>query len=304
MLERLFRRWDSPAEMRPRGELARSSETLSIRWLGTACHALTFRGETLVIDPFVSRPRFRQLLRPLRSDPRAIDRWIPAASAVVVGHAHYDHLLDAPLVARRTGAVVIGSRSTARVALGQGVERARIRAGDGAALDTEVGPFSVRLVPSRHAKIILGRASPFPGEIERVRQRPLRVHEYRDGGALGVLVRAGGTTVYHNGSADLVDAELSGAKADVVIAGIAGWRFTPRYVERLVKILQPRVVVPTHYDAFFSPLEDGVRLLPGVDMDAFVAEVRRVAPDVRVVAPTPFDELLVGAGANAFSVVS
>src|SRR5205823_10941887 len=138
-----------------------------------------------------------------------------------------------------------------------------------------------------------------PGEIARVRRRALRVHEYRDGGALGILVRAGGTTVYHNGSADLVDAELEGKRADVVIAGIAGWRFTPAYVERLLTILRPKLVVPTHYDAFFSPLEDGVRLLPGVDLHAFVAEVRRIAPGVRVVAPTPWVELLVAPGACA-----
>lgn len=303
VLERLFRRWDPPAELRPRSDLVRSSETLSIRWLGTACHKLEYAGRTLVIDPFVSRPRFRQLLRPLRSDEHAIARWIPDACGVVVGHAHYDHLLDGAAVAKKTGAIVLGSRSTARVALGQGVERGRIRATNEHGLATEVGPFAVELVPSRHAKILLGRASPFPGEIARTPRRPMRIHEYRDGGALGVLVRAGGTTVYHNGSADLVDAELDGKRADVVIAGIAGWRFTPGYVERLIRILRPKLVVPTHYDAFFSPLEDGVRLLPGVDLSAFVEEVRRVAPGVRVVAPTPWDDLLVAPAATSFSVV-
>lgn len=282
----------------------RSPETLSIRWLGTACHRLELAGRTLLIDPFVSRPRFRQLLRPLRSDPRAIERWTPAADAIVVGHAHYDHVLDAPMIARKTGAIVLGSRSTARVALGHGVERARIRAANEHGLSSEVGPFRVELVPSRHAKILLGRASPFPGEIARPKRRALRAHEYRDGGALGVLIRAGGTTVYHNGSADLVDAELEGHRADIVIAGIAGWRFTPRYVERLLTILRPKLVVPTHYDAFFWPLEDGVRLLPGIDVDAFAAEVNRIAPGVRVVAPTPWDDLLVAPGATAFSVTS
>jgi len=304
MLERLFRRWDPPAALRPRSALARSEATVSIRWLGTACHRIEHRGSTLLVDPFVSRPRFRDLLRPLRSDRGAVERWAPDAQAVVVGHAHYDHLLDAPLIAKRTGALVMGSRSTARVALGHGVERSRIRAASEHGLEAEAGPFSVRLVPSRHAKILLGRASPFPGEIRRARRRALRVHEYRDGGALGVFVRAGGTTIYHNGSADLVDAELEGLRADVVIAGIAGWRFTPRYLERLLAILRPRLVIPTHYDAFFAPLEDGVRLLPGVDIEAFVDEVRRFAPGVAVVAPTPFDELVIAPGASAFSVVS
>ena len=35
-----------------------------------------------------------------------------ALDAVLCGHSHYDHLLDAPLVARATGAKLVGSRTT------------------------------------------------------------------------------------------------------------------------------------------------------------------------------------------------
>jgi L-ascorbate metabolism protein UlaG (beta-lactamase superfamily) len=114
----------------------------------------------------------------------------------------------------------------------------------------------------------------------------------------------GGTTVYHNGSADLVDAALEGHSADVLLAGIAGWRYAPGYVERLVRILRPRLIVPTHYDFFFAPLEEGVRLLPGTSFERFLEECRRVAPGVPVVAPTPWEELLVSDGGKSFGIVS
>ncbi len=37
--------------------------------------------------------------------------------------------------------------------------------------------------------------------------------------------------------------------------------------------------------AFFAPLNDGVHLLPGIDLDGFVSEVVRVAPAVQVITP-------------------
>ncbi len=41
---------------------------------------------------------------------------------------------------------------------------------------------------------------------------------------------------------------------DVFLAGVAGRSFTERYWERILPRLDPRLVVPTHYDNFFTPL--------------------------------------------------
>jgi L-ascorbate metabolism protein UlaG (beta-lactamase superfamily) len=105
------------------------------------------------------------------------------------------------------------------------------------------------------------------------------------GGAFGILLRARGMAVYHNGSADLVDAAIEGARADVLLVGIAGRRRTHDYVARLCGLLRPSVIVPTHHDAFFTPLEAGVRLLPGIDLDGFVAEAGQAAPEAQIVTP-------------------
>ena len=44
---------------------------------------------------------------------------------------------------------------------------------------------------------------------------------------------------YHQGSADLIEDEIRDRGVDVFLCGIAGRRFTPRYVERIVATLQP-----------------------------------------------------------------
>jgi len=158
-------------------------------------------------------------------------------------------------------------------------------------------------LPSVHAKAACGRSFIFPGEIRRVRERALRVHEYRDGGALGVIVRARGITVYHNGSADLVDAALEGKRADVLLAGDRGLALRARL--RRAARAPPRAQGdrPDSLGRFFGPLEEGVRALPGTAFDDFLEEVRRVAPGVRVVAPTPWEELLVADGGRRIAVV-
>jgi L-ascorbate metabolism protein UlaG (beta-lactamase superfamily) len=115
------------------------------------------------------------------------------------------------------------------------------------------------------------------------------------GGAFGILVRArDGTSVYHNGSADLVDAELDGEHADVLLVGLAGRQATRDYLARLVRALKPSILVPTHHDAFFAPLDRGVHLLPNVDLDGFVAEARRLEPRSRVITAGYFEALAIG----------
>ena len=118
------------------------------------------------------------------------------------------------------------------------------------------------------------------------------------GGAYGILLRTRGLTIYHNGSADLIDAELGDTRADVLLAGIAGYRATRDYVARLCGLLRPNLVIPSHHDAFFAPLEEGLRLLPGIDLDGFFSEVKAHAPGARLVAPSYEETLVITDGAS------
>jgi L-ascorbate metabolism protein UlaG (beta-lactamase superfamily) len=280
------RREHRPLGPRPRGAHVR------VRWLGTAGHVVETATTTILIDPFLTRPSLlRTALRPLRSAPEAWWSWLPPrVDAILLGHSHYDHLLDAPAIARRTGARIVGSRSTASFARASGVPEAQIvelPAGGGM---LGVGDCELRFVPSLHGRVLAGRV-PFPGEVTAPPRLPARLTAYRMGGAFGICVRTPGPAIYHNGSADLVDAALDGVAADVLLVGLAGRQATPRYLARLTALLRPRLIVPTHHDAFFAPLEAGVRLLPGIDLAGFAAEAAREAPTARILTPT-YDDVL------------
>ena len=93
-----------------------------------------------------------------------------------------------------------------------------------------------------------------------------------------------GISLYHQGSADLDDAQLGHEPVDVFLAGVTGRQVTPRYWERILPKLDPRVLVPTHYDDFFAPLGEELKLVRKVDLDRVPDEVHAVSRDATVAA--------------------
>ena len=287
LYERLFPRFRPKRELRPEGSGA--GWGMRLTWLGTAGFIVETRETTLLVDPFVTRPGLRRILGRLVPDDLAIARHVPRrVAAVLCGHSHYDHAADAPRIARITSAKLVGSASTCAWGLAEGIEEDRLVRIPPRGASVRFGDLEVRFVPSRHGKVLLGRV-PLEGDVHGIPHTPARVWDYRMGGAFGILIKSPGLTLYHNGSADLVDAELDGERADILVAGLAGRRRTENYVARLVSALDPSLVVPTHHDAFFAPLERGLHLLPGIDLDGFVSDARLHAPAATIITPD-YDE--------------
>src|SRR4051794_3091224 len=89
---------------------------LAITWLGTAGYRIDYEGVSLLIDPYLSRVPLRNVVLRRRSlpDPALIDRHLgdlDGLAGILIGHTHFDHAIDAPLIARRHGAKVLGSSS-------------------------------------------------------------------------------------------------------------------------------------------------------------------------------------------------
>src|SRR6185437_8069501 len=137
------------ADTLDRGATAQKKGQVLVRWLGTAGFALEHAGHVVLIDPYLTRASLaRCLLSPLVPDEAAIARHVPRADAIVLGHTHFDHALDAPVIARRTGARVYGSRSAAALCRSRGVPAGQVEVverepGSEPAV-REVGPFELR----------------------------------------------------------------------------------------------------------------------------------------------------------------
>ncbi len=257
---------------------------LELTWLGTAGFRFAYQGVVVWIDPYVTRLALGDLVRRrvVRSADDAIARWIDRADAVLVGHTHFDHALDVPAIARRTGASVYGSRSLEHL-MGLHGLAAHARVVE-AHRDYEVGPVRFHLVPSVHSKLQLGLGIPYSGELTCEDLDALTPQAYRCGQVWGIWLEVAGMRFYHQGSADLLEHEVQDRGVDVFLCGISGRRFTPRYVERIVARLAPNAIVPTHYDDFFKPLGGASKFSFNVNLTGFADEVRRASSTLPIYA--------------------
>lgn len=260
---------------------------LELEWLGVSGYRLSYEGQTLFIDPYLSRVPFRDLVlrRTAVPNPAAIERFVTAPGetvGVLVGHTHFDHAVDAPALAQRFGCNAYGSGSLVRLMALHGlaaqaveVEPYRIY---------ELGPFDVSFTPSVHSKLLLGLAVPYAGELSCEHLDSLSPGAYRCGQVWGITIAVAGVRFYHQGSANLIDEAVREREVDFFLAGVAGRSFTDRYWQRILTRLQPRAVIPTHYDNFFRPLGEEMAFVANVQLAELPTEIAGVSREIEIAA--------------------
>jgi L-ascorbate metabolism protein UlaG (beta-lactamase superfamily) len=257
-----------------------------VRWLGTAAFEISHGDHVLLFDPYVTRASLaRCVARDLVPDEARIARYFPKADAIVLGHTHFDHALDAPFIAKATGARVFGSRSAAVLCRGEGVPESQMdvveRPAGSAPVDRDVGPFHLRFHASAHSRFFFGRV-PAAGDIQDCTDVPMRAEAYKCGAVFGVEIRVAGRVLFHLGSAELLDAALGKLSVDLVLLTVAGWTSSHAFPSRAMRALSPRAVLLGHWDNFLLPIEKGAKVLPAMQMGRLVDELEREARDVRV----------------------
>ncbi len=261
-----------------------------IRWLGVAGIELRANGQILVIDPFVTRPPLRRMWwGRVRSDAKLAARTVPQADFILVTHAHWDHVMDVPAVMEQTRATAYGSPNTFRLLSLFEVEKERIReikVGDKLTL----GRFQVGVIQAEHG-LVLGRHFA-TGLLAPNLQPPLRMRDYRMDVCFSFLIEVDGLR-FLDWSSECVDAA---PPADVLFVKPLREQ---TYYETLLGLVQPRVVIPIHWDNFMRPLSQPLRpmLKPPrlafppferVDLTNFSQVIKRIDPEIRVFLPEIF----------------
>ncbi len=255
---------------------------LELTWFGTAGFRLAYQGTVIWIDPYVTRMPMSSvaLRRVVPASSAAIERYVDRADAVLVGHTHFDHALDVPAIAAARGCKVYGSTSLKNLMGLYGLAAQAVVVE--AKRDYEVGPFKFHFVPSVHSKLQLGLRIPFSGELTCEHVEGLTAQAYKCGQVWGIGIEVAGVRLYHQGSADLLEDEIIDRGVDIFLCGISGRRFTPRFAERVLRALDPALVIPTHYDDFFRPLDASTRFSFNVNLTGFADEMRAASRDVPV----------------------
>ncbi|WP_332775901.1 MBL fold metallo-hydrolase [Polaromonas sp.] len=244
---------------------------LKVSFLGVAT-VLLDDGETAILtDGFFSRPdKLKTFLGKVEPDLEGITRGLKRAgipdhtgklAAVIPVHSHYDHAMDAPEVALRTGALLLGSASTANVGRGWGLPETQIRLAK-LGVPMTFGRFTVTLLPSRHAPT--GFTG---GQISQPLKPPVRASDYKEGQSYAVLVQHAGKSLLINGSAGFEPGALKGVQADVVLLGIGSLgprddAYRDAYWREVVTAVKAKRVIPIHWDDFWLPSDQPMKPMP------------------------------------------
>jgi L-ascorbate metabolism protein UlaG (beta-lactamase superfamily) len=260
---------------------------LEVEWLGVSGYRLTHEGHTLFVDPYFSRLPLRDLLLRRRAlpDGAALDRFVHAPGktvGILVGHTHFDHAVDAPALARRLDCEAYGSASLANLMALHGMAERAVEVEPYRVY--ELGPFEVSFTPSAHSKLLLGLAVPYDGELTCEHLDSLSPAAYRCGQVWGISIAVAGVRFYHQGSANLIDDAVRERGVDVFLAGVAGRGFTERYWQRILALLEPRAVVPTHYDNFFRPLGEDLEFVTAAELARLPEEIAAVSSEIELAA--------------------
>ena len=291
---------------------------LRLTHFGAAAWRITDGRTVVLFDPFFSRIRYsgktfgtavapvspgdkRPVYGPndkLVPDVETIDRHIDRADYILISHSHFNHCMDMPHIARKTGAAVVGSESTTNIARSAGVPDEQLIPVKGGE-DYEFDALSVKVIPSLHSP--LSRKRYFePGTVPRGVRSPLRMMEYVEGGTLAYYIRFGVHRILVFGSMNYIEREVAGLQPTIALIAAARARLDIHdYTARLLRnTANPPLVIATHWDTQSAPY--------GADQTAsleqaqtFVAEVKQVAPDSRVIVPHHFDTVVVAPDGSA-----
>lgn len=242
--------------------------SVSVRYTGTATLVFSDGETTWMTDGWFSRPGPLEIfLGEIEPDVAAIERGlarngVERAVAVFPLHSHYDHAMDAPEVARRTGALLLGSASTANIGRGWGLPEAQIRVvADRQPI--QLGRFTLTPIESRHFEFpdptMRERALGDP-EITEPLVPPVDVFAYKVGTAYVLHVAHPQGTWLIVGSAGFVEGNLAGIHADAVFLGTGGLgsqtdEYRETYWQETIERTRPSRVIPIHWDSLTGPIE-------------------------------------------------
>lgn len=201
-----------------------------LTWHGHSCFTLvTDDGTRILIDPWLDD----NPLADIGSDE------VGELDYILVSHGHFDHFGDGIKIAKQTGATLVGAFELCGFAGSKGVEKTHpLHIGGGFTF-----PFGyVKMTPAMHG-----------GQVAGDDEGAYTTHP---GGFL--IDVGGGRRLYHAGdTALLMDMQLLRGQVDVALLPI-GDNFTmgPEDAARAVEFIEPKVVIPMHYNTFDAIQQD------------------------------------------------
>jgi L-ascorbate metabolism protein UlaG (beta-lactamase superfamily) len=253
---------------------------LRVTFLGNTTLVVRDAATTLVVDGFLSRPgRFRTLLGGVGPSEKIIIDELSAVGvqtvdAVVVGHAHHDHALDATAISDIFTAKAIGSASFGN--LYKGSHRPENK-NTFVPIPPEggiepVGEFKVRFIPSAHVAPESFIQRIVAGEIKKPLARPAHFSRLKCGDIFALHISHPHGDIVVTTTAGALPKRLKGLTPEgqpppVLFLAVGYLSKEPparrdEYWQNTVEEVLPDVIVPVHWDDLTKKLSDGLQVPP------------------------------------------
>lgn len=286
---------DPPCTPEARPAWREDPDQVILRYLGAGGLYVGWHGQAILTGPFFTDPGFLDLLlSPITWDTGAIFRGLDGVplgrvGAILVGHSHYDHLGDLPVVAGQLAdwTALYVNRSGANALEAYPGLRRRVRVleeleGRWAQVTDAAGhrlPFRFMAVPSDHAPHVLGielmKGTNRPG------RRPWIDRRYTSlllGRPYALVVDLLASTdpgapvrfrIYYQDAASKAGAgeppEFTGADRhpyDLAVLCMASAQEVRPYPRGVLLATRPRHVLVGHWEDFFRPWRPARRFVP------------------------------------------
>lgn len=252
---------------------------MTVRFLGINGFEFKSHGETLLIDPYVSRDHRRICI------PEVVRKHVKQADYIILTHSHWDHLADVPEIAKYTDALIVGSETTLNICRHFGIPVSRLRQFENHQT-IQLGNFTLTPIRSKHKEPV-----GYPGRYARPPEKIENVADFVEGGTWALLLTGGGYTILNIGSANLIDKELQGTECDYLLTSIAGR--APDFLTRLLQCVETKILIPTHWDDFFGYLVEEPH--ERISLSKFNEEMQKLAPTQTIQTLQPLDTLSLAA---------
>ncbi len=296
-------------------------KVLNVQYLGVGGYLFRYGKSALMTAPMFTNPSLFKLasLTRLKTDEGLVDSLLPSVEDVdmiLVGHTHYDHLMDVPYIMKKhaTKSVVYGSETMGHI-MAAAVDKSRIvTVGKYAAKGKTPGQWiynrnrTLRFmaIESEHAPHFAGfkllPECPYKKNLERL---PSTVFGWVEGETYACLIDfldEHGDVAFRIHYQDAASTPPLGfvpdlppneqKRVDLAILCVASFNQVNNYPEGIIKDMRPRNIVLGHWEDFFRKQGKPVKALRATNVGNFIKRLEAVLPeDSKWFLPKPFTQM-------------
>jgi len=301
--------------------LVSEDKKLNIQYLGVGGYLFQYGEDSIMTAPSFTNPSLINVTLPLPIEPNTdlVDKLLPAhvkqAEFILVGHAHYDHLMDVPYIMQQhmPTAKAVGSTTMTNIVTAVIDDKRLLDITDYAADGQQPGRWiynrnsTIRFMPikSDHAPHFMG-IKVMSGKYEQaLTELPTTAYGWKEGQTYAYVIDfldSQQQPIYRihyqdaaSNSPDGLMPVMADTKAvDMAILCVAAFHQVNDYPEAILQQTQPQKIVLGHWEDFFgnNSIENQNKPVRGVRMtniDDFIQRVEAVkAEDAKWLLPLPF----------------